>query len=60
MSVSFQVRDGRLCSWRQRACTELRAQPQVAATPPSWTEFVRRNAELAARLAKVPAARQMV
>jgi excinuclease ABC subunit C len=50
--VRFEVRAGRLCAWRQRACAEDTARPQVAATPAAWTEFAHRNAELAARLAQ--------
>jgi len=49
--LHFEVRDGRLCSWRQRPCSESAARPRLAATPAAWSEFSRRNAELAARLA---------
>jgi excinuclease ABC subunit C len=48
--VHFRVQSGRLCTWRQRACTEVAAQPRVSITPASWAHFARRNAELAARL----------
>lgn len=50
--VRFDVRAGRLCAWRQRACSEAAARPQVSATPAAWAEFAHRNAELAARLAQ--------
>ncbi|HXM57042.1 MAG TPA: GIY-YIG nuclease family protein [Candidatus Dormibacteraeota bacterium] len=50
--VTFEVRAGRLRAWRQRACAEAAAGPWVAATPAAWVEFARRNAELAARLAR--------
>jgi excinuclease ABC subunit C len=48
--VRFEVRDGRMCGWRQQAAASAYARPFVAATPPQWREFARRNAELAARL----------
>lgn len=48
--VRFEIRGGRLCGWQARSCTELRARAQVAATPPQWTPFAQRNAELAAAL----------
>jgi excinuclease ABC subunit C len=44
------MRDGRLSGWRQRACREAVASSLVAATPPEWAPFARRNADLAARL----------
>src|SRR5262245_16505638 len=50
--VRFDVRGGRLCVWRQRACLEAAARAQVSATPAAWAEFAHRNAELAARLAQ--------
>jgi|SRR5215472_1275059 len=50
--VRFDVRAGRLCAWRQRACLEAAALPHVSATPAAWAEFAHRNAELAARLAQ--------
>jgi hypothetical protein len=37
--------------WRQSAATAVEVSGQLAATPPGWREFARRNAELAARLA---------
>jgi excinuclease ABC subunit C len=48
--VCFGVRDGRLCSWTRRRCTEVGARSRLAATPPGWREFSHRAAELAARL----------
>lgn len=48
--VRFEMRAGRLIGWRRRPCSESRARPKVAATPPEWSAFARRNAELAARL----------
>jgi excinuclease ABC subunit C len=48
--VSFEFRQGRLCCWQQRRCSEARARRRVEATPPSYADFGRRNAELAARL----------
>jgi excinuclease ABC subunit C len=52
--VSLAIRDGRLGEWRQRSCTQAAAGPLLAATPPGWAPFARRNAELAARLGRVP------
>jgi excinuclease ABC subunit C len=49
--VQFTIRDGRLCTWTQRRCSETTARPAVEATPPSWTSFARLNARLAADLA---------
>jgi excinuclease ABC subunit C len=49
--VRFAVRGGRLSEWAQRSCDESSARPQVMATPPEWTSFAQRTAELAARLA---------
>jgi excinuclease ABC subunit C len=46
--VTFGVRSGRLCLWSQRACPQA---VTVAAGPPGWADFARRNAELAAALA---------
>ncbi len=48
--VRFEVRNGRLCGWRQQTRTSAQARPFVAATPPQWREFAQRNAELAGRL----------
>jgi excinuclease ABC subunit C len=50
--VRFQIRAGRLCTWTQRACLAANARRHLAATPPAWTDFAHRNAELAARLAR--------
>ena len=50
--VSLAVRNGRLGEWRQRSCGEAAAAALLAATPPAWAPFARRNAELAARLAR--------
>jgi excinuclease UvrABC nuclease subunit len=49
--VELRVRAGRLREWTQRPCGEVAARPHLAATPPDWVEFARRNADLAARLA---------
>ena len=56
--IRFAVRGGRLSGWSQRACGAAAARREVAATPPEWAGFARRNAELAARLvsAAVPRA----
>ena len=48
--VRFAVRHGRLSGWSQRACGGATARRHLADTPPEWTEFAQRNAELAARL----------
>src|SRR6266511_289277 len=50
--VRFQVRAGRLCTWTQRACTQVNAVRHLATTPAPWADFAQRNAELAARLAR--------
>lgn len=50
MLVRFEWRAGRLCVWSQREAGETSARARVAATPASWREFARRNAELAVRL----------
>jgi excinuclease ABC subunit C len=52
----FAVRGGRLSGWTQRDCGAASARLHLGATPPEWTGFARRNAELAARLAAVSAA----
>jgi len=46
----FGIRDGRLCQWSQRMCSQPGAMPQLAATPAGWRGFAQRNAELAATL----------
>jgi excinuclease ABC subunit C len=48
--VHFEVRGGRLCHWRPRACNEAEARSLVATTPAVWADFALRNAELAAQL----------
>ena len=48
--VSFAVRSGRLAGWTQRACGAAAAARPLKRTPPAWTVFAQRNAELAARL----------
>jgi excinuclease ABC subunit C len=50
--VRFEMRGGRLAGWTQRACAQAEARATVAATPAGWAAFARRNAELAARLAR--------
>ncbi len=50
--VCFAVRGGRLREWSQRHCGPGRAGSRLAATPPGWAGFARRNAELAAGLIK--------
>lgn len=49
--VCFGIRNGRLCQWSQRMCSQSGAAPQLAATPADWRGFAQRNAELAAALA---------
>ena len=49
--IRFAVRGGRLTGWTRRGCGEASARHHLGNTPPEWTEFARRNAELAARLA---------
>ena len=49
--VRFEIQGGVLRSWSQRRCSQTAAQPWLAATPPGWTAFAQRNAELAAALA---------
>jgi excinuclease ABC subunit C len=48
--VWFEIRGGRMRGWRQRCCGPAVARRYLARTPPGWTDFARRNAELAARL----------
>lgn len=48
--VSFEMRRGRVCSWQHRRCSEAGARRHVEATPLSYADFGRRNAELAAHL----------
>jgi excinuclease ABC subunit C len=49
--LRLRVSDGRLRSWEQEPCT--RPAPGAQA-PDGWLPFLRRNAELAARLAALP------
>lgn len=49
--VRFRVREGRLRQWFQRRCSQSGAAAWLAVTPPAWTGFAQRNAELAAALA---------
>jgi hypothetical protein len=51
--VHFEVRDGCLSVWKQRSCADATAGPRVSATPATWREFARLNAELAVRLAQL-------
>jgi excinuclease ABC subunit C len=48
--TTFIARRGRVCEWVQAACPESDAAPRLAGTPPDWTVFAQRNAELAAAL----------
>lgn len=54
--VRFEMRGGRMCRWEQRSCSEAAARRHVEATPATYVDFGRRNAELAARLRSAPAA----
>jgi excinuclease ABC subunit C len=54
--VSFAVREGRLAGWTRRACGEATARRHLERTPPEWTPFAQRNAELAARIQAAPPA----
>ncbi|MCZ2814441.1 MULTISPECIES: hypothetical protein [unclassified Modestobacter] len=49
--VRLRIRDGRLRAWEQETCSQ--AVPGTRA-PDGWAPFLRRNAELAARLAALP------
>ena len=49
--VRLRIQDGRLRAWEQETCT--RSAPGTRA-PEAWVPFLRRNAELAARLAALP------
>jgi excinuclease ABC subunit C len=49
--VRLRIRDGRLRAWEQESCSE--SVPGTRA-PTGWVPFLRRNAELAARLAALP------
>jgi hypothetical protein len=45
------VRGGRLSGRSHGSCDAAAARRHLAGTPPEWTGFAQRNAELAARLA---------
>jgi excinuclease ABC subunit C len=49
--VRLRIRGGRLRGWEQEACA--RSSPGTRG-PVGWAPFLRRNAELAARLAALP------
>jgi excinuclease ABC subunit C len=49
--VRFTIRGGRLSGWSQGSCDAATARRHLDGTPPEWTGFAQRNAELAARLA---------
>jgi excinuclease ABC subunit C len=48
--VRFEIRDGHLTGWTQRACAEPAARRYLDRTPADWTGFAARNAALAAQL----------
>jgi excinuclease ABC subunit C len=48
--VQFLIRDGRLCRWSQRPCSQPGATRALAATPAAWRDFTQRNHDLAATL----------
>lgn len=48
--VSFTIREGRLCEWTQRRCSQQVAAQRLADSPPAWAGFAQQNAELAAAL----------
>lgn len=48
--TSFTARRGRVCEWAQSRCPRACAAAQLVSTPPSWADFVQRNAQLAAAL----------
>ncbi|MGY1773928.1 nucleotide excision repair endonuclease [Blastococcus sp. SYSU D00813] len=49
--VRLGFRGGRLCSWSQETCTRATSGTRA---PRGWSPFLRRNAELAARLVALP------
>lgn len=49
--VHYAIRAGRLREWAQLACSERDAAGKLEATPPAWTDFAQRNADLASALA---------
>ena len=50
--VQLQIRAGKVCGWAQRPCGHATAARALRATPHGWSDFMRRNAGLAARLAQ--------
>jgi excinuclease ABC subunit C len=48
--VRFEIRGGRMSGWRQHPCAPAAARRYLDQSPPGWTPFASRNAELAARL----------
>jgi excinuclease ABC subunit C len=50
--VTFRVRAGKLDTWTRRTCAASAACALVEQTPPCWSAFAARAAELAARLAR--------
>jgi excinuclease ABC subunit C len=48
--VEFGIKGGRLTTWTQRPCDADEAAPLVDATPAAWSDFVLRNAQLAAHV----------
>jgi excinuclease ABC subunit C len=52
--VCFEIRGGRMSGWRQRPCAAAAARRYLDQSPPGWTPFASRNAELAARLRACP------
>ena len=52
--VCFEIRGGRMSGWRQRPCAPAAARRYLDQSPPGWTPFASRNAELAARLRACP------
>ncbi|HST84798.1 MAG TPA: hypothetical protein VLL08_23875 [Kineosporiaceae bacterium] len=49
--VHFGIHAGRLDTWSQRSCAQVRAAQRLADTPPEWVGFAQRAAELAVTLA---------
>jgi hypothetical protein len=52
--VRFEIRGGRMSGWRQRPCAAAAARRYLDQSPPGWTPFASREAELAARLRACP------
>jgi excinuclease ABC subunit C len=52
--VGFEIRGGRMSGWRQRPCPAATARRYLERSPPGWTAFARRSAELAATLRPDP------